>query len=83
MSKINSHASQRIASSDLSGPALLEIFKMIEAQMGVIESQGTFVQFSFIGDPTELKEGDLIPELHLSLRPFAGQLTGNLGDNKP
>jgi len=80
MSRINTEAGQRIVSSQLSGPALLEIFKMIEVQMGVVQAQGNFVQFSFIGNPEELKEGDLIPEIHLSLRPFVGHVIGNPGE---
>ncbi len=80
MSRINTDAAQRIVSSQLSGPALLEIFKMIEVQMGVVEAQGNFVQFSFIGNPEELKEGDLIPEVHLSLRPFVGNVVVNPGE---
>lgn len=80
MSRINEHAAQRIVSSQLSGPALLEIFKMIEVQMGIIEAQGNFVQFSFVSNPEELKEGDLIPELHISLRPFVGNVVVNPGE---
>lgn len=80
MSRINEQAAQRIASNQLSGPALMEIFKMLELQMGVVEAQGNFVQFSFLGSPEELKEGDLIPELHLSLRPFTGHAVSSPGE---
>ena len=70
-SRINAIAAERIASAPF-GSYLLEIFKGMEAQMAVMQSQGQFSQLSFIGAPDELKEGDLIPELHFSLRVCTG-----------
>lgn len=73
-SKINKATAARIATSEITGPTLLQMFQNIEAQMEVIGAQGNFIQFSFIGDPGEVKVGDLIPELHLSLRPHVGDI---------
>lgn len=71
VSRINAIAAERISSAPF-GSYLLEIFKGMEAQMAVMQSQGQFSQLSFVGDPSELKEGDLIPELHFSLRTYVG-----------
>lgn len=73
MSKINEQAAARLASGP-GGPYLLEIFKGMEAQMAVWQSEGQFSQLQFVMDPTELKEGDLIPELHFSLRRYTGPI---------
>lgn len=74
MSRINPAAAARLSSSQLTGPGLLAMFQTLEEQMNVIQAEGNFVQFQFINDPGELQEGDLIPELHLSLRPYASQI---------
>lgn len=70
MSKINQAAAVRIVTSLINGPSLLEIFKGIEAQMETLQSPGSFVAFQFLGDESELKDGDLIPEINFSLRRY-------------
>jgi len=73
-SLINAEAAARISSGP-GGAYLIEIFKAMEVQMNVMQSQGQFSQMQFIGnDPNELKEGDLIPELHFSLRRYSGPI---------
>jgi hypothetical protein len=72
-SRINVIAAERISSAPAGG-YLLEIFKGMEAQMVTMQSQGQFSQLSFIGSPDELKPGDLIPELHFSLREYVGEV---------
>lgn len=73
MSRINQVAAALISSSPINGPLLLEMFKALEAQMSLLKAEGQFAQFQFV-DPTELKEGDIIPEIHLSLRTHKGPL---------
>ncbi len=70
MSKINKEAAERIKTSSLSGPVLLEMFEGLMAQMITLNADGNFAQFQFVGDTEELEDGDLIPELHLSLRRY-------------
>ena len=69
MNEINEEAVNRIETSNINGISLLEMFKSLQYQMQVINAEGNFIQFEFI-EPGELKEGDLIPELHLSLRTY-------------
>ncbi len=71
-SRINAVAAERIMTAPAGGKYLLEIFKGMEAQMAVMQSQGQFSQLQFVSDPSELKEGDLIPELHFTLRTYVG-----------
>ncbi len=73
MSKINNQAAARLTSAP-GGSYLLEIFKGMEVQMGVYNSEGQFSQLQFVGDPSELQIGDLIPELHFSLRRYTGPI---------
>lgn len=73
MSKINKKAANKIKTSALSGSALLQMFELLEAQMGTLGAEGQFTQFSFVGDLDDMKPGDLIPELHLSLRPVTSE----------
>lgn len=70
MSKINKIAADKIQTSALTGSALLQMFQLLEAQMETIGAEGQFIQFSFVSDLKDMKPGDLIPELHLSLRPM-------------
>ena len=71
-SRINAVAAERLAAAP-GGGYLLEMFKGMEAQMAVMRSQGQFSQLSFVSDPNDLKAGDLIPELHFSLRVYTGE----------
>ena len=68
-SKINQAAATKIQSSALTGSSLLQMFELLEQQMETIGAEGHFTQFSFVSDLEDMKPGDLIPELHLSLRP--------------
>lgn len=77
MSNISPVAANRISTSQINGARLLEMFKALEAQMKVANADGQFAQMQFIGDPSEVNEGDIIPELHLSLRTYHGPLIGN------
>ncbi len=72
-SRINTFAAERLADAP-GGGYLLEMFKAMEAQMAVMQSQGQFSQLSFVSDTSELKEGDLIPELHFSLRVYTSEV---------
>ncbi len=76
MSRINNVAAARLSSADISGPKLLEMFKALEAQMASINSEMNYAQFQFVMDPNEMKEGDLIPEIHFSLRTYHGPIVG-------
>ena len=69
---INKAAAERLSAAP-GGGYLLEMFKAMEAQMAVMQSQGQFSQLSFVSDPSELKEGDLIPELHFSLHVYTSE----------
>jgi len=69
MSSINKASADKIRSSALSGSALLQMFELLETQMETIGAEGQFTQFSFVSDLNDMQPGDLIPELHLSLRP--------------
>jgi len=85
MSKINETAATKIKTSALSGSALLQMFQLLESQMETLGAEGQFTQFSFVSDISDMKEGDLIPELHLSLRPFSTEQidfaqNGNIND---
>lgn len=73
MTRINQIIADRIKGGAITGPALLQMFELLEAQMETVGAQGNFTQFQFVRDITELKEGDLIPEIHLSLRPFSSE----------
>ena len=73
MSRINAGAAALINSSTITGPLLLEMFRALEVQMNLLKAEGQFAQFQFV-DPTDLKEGDIIPEIHLSLRTHKGPL---------
>lgn len=68
MSQIHKESLERIAESPF-GPALVEAFKQLAEGIEAQNSVDTFVQVGFThpGDP--LLEGDLIPSIHLSLRP--------------
>jgi hypothetical protein len=46
------------------------MFELLESQMEVLGAEGNFTQFQFVQGLGDLKEGDLIPEIHLSLRPY-------------
>lgn len=74
MSNISPVAANRISTSEITGTKLLEMFKALEAQMKVIGADGHFAQMQFVGDPSELNDGDVIPEIHLSLRTYHGPL---------
>lgn len=73
MSSISPVAAVRISTSPINGLTLLEMFKALEAQMKLMNAEGQFAQFQFV-DGTELKDGDLIPEIHLSIRTYKGPL---------
>ena len=70
MKLINKYAADRIKTNELSGPVLLSMFEGLQLQMETMGAEGNFVQYQFVGDPEELQDGDLIPELHLSLRRY-------------
>jgi len=70
MSKINKLAAMRISSSNISGPQLLEIFRGLEENMKKTGAEMEYAQFQFVVLPSEMKQGDLIPELHFVLRPY-------------
>ena len=76
MSRINQVAAARLSSGDISGPKLLEMFKALEAQMTAVNSEMNYAQFQFVTNPNEMKEGDLIPEIHFSLRTHHGPIIG-------
>lgn len=69
MTKINANAAAKIQGSAISGSSLLQMFQLLESQMETLGAEGQFTQFSFVSDLDDMKPGDLIPELHLSLRP--------------
>lgn len=71
MSRINKTAAEKIRTNAITGSALLQMFELLETQMETLGADGQFIQFSFVSDLKDMKEGDLIPELHLSLRPFS------------
>jgi hypothetical protein len=73
MSNINVVAATALSAAP-GGAYLLEIFKGMEAQMEVMQSSGQFSQVQFVSDPNLMKPGDLIPELHFSLRSYDGPL---------
>lgn len=69
MSNINQAAALRITQGPF-GQALLEAFQSLEQELKKTGGTGFFGQIQFLhpGDP--LKEGDLLPSIHLSLQPF-------------
>lgn len=70
MSRISKACAERIRTASITGSTLLQMFELLEAQMETIGAEGNFTQFQFVQGLADLKEGDLIPEVHLSLRPF-------------
>lgn len=73
MSKINKKAAEKIQTSALTGSHLLQMFQLLESQMETLGAEGQFTQFSFVSDLEDMQPGDLIPELHLSLRPVTSE----------
>lgn len=76
MSNINPVAAHRMATSQITGEKLLQMFQALEQQMGILGADGQYAQMQFVSDPAEIKEGDVIPELHLSLRTYQGPMIG-------
>ena len=74
--RINPIAAARLSGSQITGPKLLAIFQALADQMDAIGAEGNFSQMQFITDPTELTEGDLVPEIHLSIRRYTGPILG-------
>ena len=70
MAEISKIAKERMTEA-AGGELLLQVFEVMAAQLALMESTGQFTQFQFV-EASELKEGDLIPEVHLSLRKFEG-----------
>ena len=70
MAEISNVAKERMKEA-AGGEMLLQVFEAMSVQMALMESTGQFTQFQFV-DALELVEGDLIPEVHLSLRRFEG-----------
>ena len=76
MSRINQLAAARLSSSQINGPKLLNMFEQLLAQMETLKAQGHFAQMQFVTDPQDMKPGDVIPEIHLSLRTYNGPIIG-------
>jgi hypothetical protein len=67
--RINHAAAIRLV--NMFGPQILQAFLALEKQL-ITEKGGQdfFNQIGFINPNDKLKEGDLIPTVHLSLQPF-------------
>lgn len=76
MSRINQLAAARLSSSKINGANLLAMFEQLIGQMEMLNAEGHFAQLQFVTSHNEMKPGDIIPEIHLSLRTYNGPIIG-------